>query len=104
MVKLGGEIKKNKILRNDKINIKFCPNCKGFEVKYVFGLNNFFGISPKMKCNGCNFEMPSFPILQTTQENLDTAINKLKKKTVMKKKKKTAVVIVKKNKPKRGKK
>jgi hypothetical protein len=44
-------------------------------------MRNFFGISPKMKCAGCNFEMPSFPILQITQENLDKVIIKIKKKT-----------------------
>ncbi len=104
MVKSEKIIKKNKILKNDKINVKFCPNCKGFEVKYVFGLKNFFGVSPKMKCIGCNFEMPSFPILQTTQENLDISINKLKKKNVSKKKKKIPMTNTKKNKTKRRKK
>lgn len=114
MAKISNEINKNKVLKNDKINVKFCPNCKGFEVKYVFGIKNFFGVSPKMKCVGCNFEMPSFPILQTTQENLDNAINKMKRKTSIKvgkkigkmagKKNKVVVKTNMKNKTKRGKK
>ena len=104
MVKSDNEMGKNKSLKNDKINVKFCPNCKGFEVKYVFGLSNFFGVSPKMRCNECKFEMPSFPILQTNKENLDNAISKLKKKPSMKKKKKVVVKTKMKNKTKRGKK
>ena len=98
MVEIGSKIKKNKILKNDWLNVKFCPNCRGFEVKYVFGMRNFFGISPKMKCSGCNFEMPSFPILQITQENLDKVIIKMKKKTSVGVVKKVGKKIGKKNK------
>ena len=66
------------------IKVSFCPKCKSRNVKYVFGVWNLFGAIPKMRCEKCGTEMPSFPILVTNKKLL-SASNK-KKKTGRKKK------------------
>jgi hypothetical protein len=53
-----------------KVKAKFCPKCKSFDVGYTFGLSSWIGMSPKMKCKKCKFEMPSFPILTVSKKEL----------------------------------
>jgi len=62
-----------------QIKVSFCPKCKSTDVKYVFGVWNLFGIIPKMKCEKCGIEMPSFPLLVTSKKLL-AASGKVKKK------------------------
>jgi hypothetical protein len=73
------------------VRISFCPKCKSRRVGYVFGLGNVFGIIPKMKCQACGFDAPSFPVLITTDKKLKKTVKemkaKAKKKTIRRKKK-----------------
>jgi len=36
----------------EQIKVSFCPRCRSYEVRYVFGLGNLFGVVPKMRCGG----------------------------------------------------
>ncbi len=47
----------------DEVKVSFCPKCKSYDVKYVFGFGNLFGVIPKMKCLKCGYTNVSFPIL-----------------------------------------
>ncbi len=60
-----------KKIKNKKIKVSFCPKCKSFDVGYVFGLSSWLGMSPKMRCKKCGFEMPSFPVLEITRDALN---------------------------------
>ena len=60
----------------EKIKVRFCPKCKSVDVKYVFGLSSWLGMSPKMRCKDCNFEMPSFPVLTTSKKALARGVKK----------------------------
>jgi len=73
--------------KQEKIKVRFCPKCKSFEVGYVFGLSSWLGMSPKMRCKKCKFEMPSFPVLTIDKKELEksTKKKKSKKKTATKK-------------------
>jgi len=52
------------------IKVSFCPKCKSGNVRYVFEMKNLFGILPKMRCEKCGTEMPSFPLLVTNKKLL----------------------------------
>ena len=52
------------------IRVSFCPKCKSQNVKYVFEFKNLFGVLPKMRCEKCGTEMPSFPVLVTNKKLL----------------------------------
>ncbi|MBU2576164.1 MAG: hypothetical protein KKF50_00400 [Nanoarchaeota archaeon] len=52
------------------IRVSFCPKCKSRNVKYVFEVKNLFGVLPKMRCEKCGTEMPSFPVLVTNKKLL----------------------------------
>ncbi len=69
------------------VRVSFCPKCKSRSVKYVFRLGNLFGVIPKMRCGGCGFENPSFPVLVVSEEKLKETVKGLKKKKVRRKKK-----------------
>jgi hypothetical protein len=71
-----------------KIKVRFCPKCKSFEVGYIFGLSSWLGMSPKMRCEKCKFEMPSFPILSIDKKTLKKAE---KKKSIKKSIKKLSI-------------
>ncbi|MFA4960359.1 MAG: hypothetical protein WC548_01725 [Candidatus Pacearchaeota archaeon] len=62
------------------IRIYFCPKCKSYNVRYVFGLKNIFGIIPKMKCFDCGFENMGFPMLVTNKRKIEEAKKKLIKR------------------------
>ncbi len=64
--------------KQEKIKVRFCPKCKSFEVGYVFGLSSWLGMSPKMRCKKCKFEMPSFPILTIDKNDLEKSVRKKK--------------------------
>jgi len=66
-------------MASEKIKAYFCPRCKSFEVGYVFGLSSWLGMSPKMRCRECKFEMPGFPVLEITKEQLNKKIRENKK-------------------------
>ena len=54
----------------DEVKVSFCPKCKSFDVKYVFGLSSWLGMSPKMRCKKCGFEMSGFPQLTVDKDKL----------------------------------
>ena len=62
------------------IRVSFCPKCKSRNVRYVFEFKNLFGVIPKMRCEKCGTEMPSFPVLVTNKKLLAKS-DKTKKKT-----------------------
>ncbi|MBT3642410.1 hypothetical protein HN604_01555 [archaeon] len=74
--------------KQEKIKVKFCPKCKSFEVGYVFGLSSWLGMSPKMRCKKCKFEMPSFPVLTIDKKTLKKAAINKKEKIIKKSTKK----------------
>jgi transposase-like protein len=57
---------------NKKVKVRFCPKCKSFNVGYTFGLSSWIGLSPRMRCRDCKFEMPSFPILTVSKKKLES--------------------------------
>ncbi len=57
-------------MADKNLKVRFCPKCKSFKVGYVFEMKNLFGILPKMRCEKCGTEMPSFPILVTNKKIL----------------------------------
>ncbi len=62
---------------NEKpIKVKFCPQCKSTDVKFVFELQNLFGLVPRIRCNKCLNQSNDFPILITSKKELN---NKRKK-------------------------
>jgi hypothetical protein len=63
--------------KNRPLKIRFCPECKSSDVKFVFKLKNLFGLVPRMTCMKCGNHAPDFPI----------AIVPAKKKKTIKKKK-----------------
>ena len=63
-------------MAKEEVKVKFCPKCKSFKVGYVFGLSSWLGMSPRMRCKECSFEMPSFPILVTTKKALAKGVKK----------------------------
>lgn len=71
--------------KDKKVRAYFCPKCRSFKVRFIFGLTNIFGVIPKQKCFDCGFMMHgNFPIIETTKENLEKDL----KKSGFKKKKK----------------
>jgi len=66
--------------KDKKIKVSFCPKCKSYEVKYVFGLGNLFGVIPRMKCGKCGLEALSFPILVIDKKDLTKPKNSRKNK------------------------
>ena len=74
--------------KQEKIKVKFCQKCKSFEVGYVFGLSSWLGMSPKMRCKKCKFEMPSFPVLTIDKKTLKKAAINKKEKIIKKSTKK----------------
>ncbi len=70
------------------VRVRFCPECKATDVKFVFQLQNLFGLVPRMTCMQCGNHAPDFPILVVPANNKKT----VKKKTTKKKVKKTKVV------------
>ena len=75
-----------KCICDKEIKVRFCPNCKSTNVKYIFGLWNLFGAIPKMRCGKCGTEMPSFPLLVTSKKLLAASEKSKKVKKVRKKK------------------
>ena len=59
------------LAKYEEIKVSFCPSCKSYDVKYVFGMGNIFGIMPKMQCMKCKTSAPSFPMLTTTKDELE---------------------------------
>lgn len=62
---------------NEKpIKVRFCPKCKSTDVKYVFHLQNLFGLIPRMECNKCKNHAIDFPIVIVTKDELKKKGNK----------------------------
>ena len=85
------------------VRVYFCPRCNSYDVRYVFGLGNLFGVIPKMKCLKCGFSSSTFPMLVTNRIEIEKvkraklksskklkAKNRQSKKKVKKAKKKTS--------------
>jgi len=59
----------------EEIKVSFCPDCKSYDVKYVFGFGNLFGVVPKMRCGGCG-RTGVFPILVVDKSKLNNKVEK----------------------------
>lgn len=64
----------------DKLRVRFCLDCKSFDVRYIHTLRNVFGVIPKMKCMNCGAEASVFPIIEITQKELDKKNKNIEKK------------------------
>ena len=53
----------------EEVKVSFCPKCKSYDVKYVFGLGNLFGVVPRQRCGGCG-RVGVFPILVVDKKKL----------------------------------
>ncbi len=53
------------------IRVRFCPNCKSTNVKFVFELKNLFGLVPRIRCAKCGNQSVDFPILIVDKKNLE---------------------------------
>ena len=71
------------------LKIKFCPGCKSADVKFVFRLQNLFGLIPKIECLRCGTNAPDFPVLIVNPDDKKLKEKKKAKKEVKKKGKKT---------------
>ncbi|MCR4284708.1 MAG: hypothetical protein NUV97_01525 [archaeon] len=73
--------------KDKKIRVMFCPKCQSFNVKYVHGLGNIFGIIPRQQCLDCNLVAMAFPILEVTESELKKKVKQMKAKNKARKKK-----------------
>ncbi len=49
---------------NEKpLRVRFCPECKSTDVKFVFKLKNLFGVLPRIECNKCGNNAVDFPVM-----------------------------------------
>ena len=98
-------IKRKKILKNNKeeinkearkmnektikpLRIKFCPGCKSADVRFVFRMQNLFGLIPRIECLRCGNYGSDFPILIVNPEDKNKRNKRVVKKTKKVKKKK----------------
>lgn len=66
--------KKTNSTSKKKVNIYFCPNCKNTDVRYVFTIQNLFGLVPKMYCNKCKHSSNNFPMLTVKKSKLNNEV------------------------------
>jgi Zn ribbon nucleic-acid-binding protein len=45
------------------VRVRFCPECKSTDVKFVFKLQSLFGLLPRMECMKCGNHAPDFPVV-----------------------------------------
>ncbi len=63
--------KKECSCQNEKpIKVRFCPECKSTEVKFVFKMKNLFGLLPRVECTKCGNSGFEFPIVVVKPQNL----------------------------------
>tara|TARA_Y100000310_G_scaffold141280_1_gene140699 strand:- start:5005 stop:5259 length:255 start_codon:yes stop_codon:yes gene_type:complete len=77
------------IIVEKEIRVYFCPDCGSKEIKYIFGMQNIFGMVPTQKCGGCGLESGVFPILVIDNKKLNKIKIKSDKKFKTKQKKKS---------------
>ena len=53
-------VKKHK---NKPVRVRFCPECKSTDVKFVFKLQSLFGLLPRMECIKCGNHATDFPVV-----------------------------------------
>jgi hypothetical protein len=66
------------------VRVRFCPECKATDVKFVFQLKNLFGLVPRMTCMQCGNHAPDFPILVVPAKKKKSKKKAAKKKTTKK--------------------
>lgn len=67
-------------MKDKKLRVRFCLDCKSFNVRYIHTVGNLLGIIPKMRCMNCGAEATVFPIMEITQKELDKKNKEFKKK------------------------
>ena len=67
------------------LKVRFCPECKSTDVKFVFHLQNLFGMLPRVECTDCKFHAHEFPLLVVDKKKLQCKGKK--SKTVNRRKK-----------------
>ncbi len=45
------------------VKVRFCPECKSTNVKFVFYLKNLFGLVPRIECLDCGNHAVDFPLI-----------------------------------------
>ena len=53
----------NKKHKHKPVRVRFCPECKATDVKFVFKLQSLFGLLPRMECMKCGNHAPDFPVM-----------------------------------------
>jgi hypothetical protein len=53
-----------------KVEVSVCPRCQSVNVGYMFGIQNLFGVIPRMRCKKCNFRAMSFPLWKIDKNKL----------------------------------
>ncbi|MAG40178.1 hypothetical protein CMI41_04385 [Candidatus Pacearchaeota archaeon] len=49
--------------KHKAVRVRFCPECKSTNVKFVFKLQSLFGLIPRMECLKCGEHAPDFPVV-----------------------------------------
>ncbi len=49
--------------KHKTVRVKFCPECKATDVKFVFNVKSLFGLLPRIQCMKCGAHGPDFPIV-----------------------------------------
>ena len=78
----GGEVcdgEKCSCMNEKPVRVYFCPQCKSKQVKYVFNLQNLFGVIPRIRCEKCGYSAPQFPLLVVSAGALRKASKKKSK-------------------------
>ena len=63
--------------KDKRVKVYFCPDCKSTNVRYFFEIKNLFGILPKMRCLDCKKDMPCFPMVSTTENEIKKGVEQL---------------------------
>lgn len=71
-----------------EVKVHICPKCRSYDVRYIFGFGNAFGIIPTMQCRKCNFKNRVFPLLTIKKSALEKANKEVEEKLNKKKVKK----------------
>lgn len=49
--------------KHKPVRVRFCPECKSTDVKFVFKLKSLFGLLPRVECMKCGNHAVDFPVV-----------------------------------------
>ncbi len=86
--KINKKIEKMNKYVEKPLKVRFCPECKSTDVKFVFKMKNLFGLLPRVECTRCGYKNVYILNLVVTKKDLNRKIKKMKKKHIKKNTKK----------------